>query len=106
MFVKTNGIVQFHLSGTRTEYLRLRPSKLFLDEMRVEATNEGFPYFNLGGGLGSKEDTLFEFKASFSKDFRAFDVFKFIVNQEVYDELSQSSSKENTNIDYFPAYRS
>lgn len=33
MFVKTNKFVQFHLSGTRSEYLKLKPSKLFLDEM-------------------------------------------------------------------------
>ena len=104
MFVKTKGMVQFHLSGTRTDYLRLRPSKLFLDEMRVEATEENFDYFNLGGGLGSKEDSLFEFKSSFSKDFRNFEVWKLIVNQEVYDGLSTKYNPSNTN-DYFPLYR-
>lgn len=102
MFVKTNGIVQFHLSGTRTDYLRLRPSKLFLDEMRIKATEENFDYFNLGGGLGSKEDSLFEFKSSFSKDFRDFKLWKLIVNQEVYNNLS---SKKNTEKNYFPLYR-
>ncbi len=102
MFVKTNGIVQFHLSGTRTDYLRLRPSKLFLDEMRIEAANEGFKYFNLGGGVGSQEDSLFEFKSSFSKDFRDFKIWKYIVNQDVYNELS---SNNNTNNNYFPLYR-
>jgi len=104
MFVKTNGIVQFHLSGTRTDYLRLRPSKLFLDEMRVEATEQNFKYFNLGGGLGSQEDSLFEFKSSFSKDFRAFEIWKCIVNQELYDELS-SNNNSAINNDYFPLYR-
>jgi len=102
MFVKTNGIVQFHLSGTRTDYLRLRPSKLFLDEMRVEATEQNFKYFNLGGGLGSNEDSLFEFKSSFSKDFRTFEIWKHIVNQEAYDKLSATNSAAN---DYFPLYR-
>lgn len=103
MFVKTNGFVQFHLSGTRTDFLRLRPSKLFLDEMRVEATNNGYKYFNLGGGLGSKEDSLFEFKSSFSKDFRIFKVWKHIVNQDVYDNLCKDVSSKS--IDYFPLYR-
>lgn len=102
MFVKTNGIVQFHLSGTRTDYLRLRPSKLFLDEMRLEATEQNFKYFNLGGGLGSREDSLFEFKSSFSKDFRTFEIWKHVVNQEVYDELSTNNCVTN---DYFPLYR-
>lgn len=102
MFVKTKNIVQFHLSGTRTEYLRLKPSKLFIDEMRLQATEQGYKVFNLGGGLGSEHDSLFEFKASFSKDFRTFQVWKYIVNQEIYDNLSKA--KDET--DFFPKYRS
>ncbi|WP_405571314.1 peptidoglycan bridge formation glycyltransferase FemA/FemB family protein [Winogradskyella sp. Asnod2-B02-A] len=102
MFVKTKNIVQYHLSGTRTEHLRLKPSKLFLDEMRLRATEQGYKVFNLGGGLGSEHDSLFEFKASFSKDFRTFKVWKYIVNQNVYDTLSQS--KDETG--FFPKYRS
>ncbi|WP_296386895.1 peptidoglycan bridge formation glycyltransferase FemA/FemB family protein [Winogradskyella sp.] len=101
MFVKTNDMVQFHLSGTRTDFLRMKPSKLFLDEMRLEATEEGFTYFNLGGGLGSQEDSLFEFKASFSKDFKIFKIWKYIVNQVVYDELSTNSKDSG----FFPKYR-
>jgi lipid II:glycine glycyltransferase (peptidoglycan interpeptide bridge formation enzyme) len=101
MFVKTNNIVQFHLSGTRTDFLRMKPSKLFLDEMRIEATEEGYAYFNLGGGLGSKEDSLFAFKSSFSKDFKIFKIWKYIVNQEIYNELATDC--ENCN--YFPKYR-
>ena len=95
--------VQFHLSGTRNDYLRLKPSKLFLDEMRIEATNRNFKYFNLGGGFGSQEDSLFEFKSSFSKDHRTFKVWKHIVNQDIYDELCKNIKPENTS--YFPLYR-
>ncbi|NRD20157.1 peptidoglycan bridge formation glycyltransferase FemA/FemB family protein [Winogradskyella eckloniae] len=102
MFVKTKNIVQYHLSGTRTEYLRLKPSKLFLDEMRIQATEQGFKVFNLGGGLGSEHDSLFEFKASFSKDFRTFKVWKYIVNQQVYNQLSEGKA----DTDFFPKYRS
>jgi len=101
MFVKTNNIVQFHLSGTRTDYLRMKPSKLFLDEMRLEATEAGFTYFNLGGGLGSQEDSLFNFKASFSKDFKIFKVWKYVVNQNIYDELSANAKDSG----FFPKYR-
>lgn len=102
MFVKTNNIVQFHLSGTRTDHLFLRPSKLFLDEMRIQATKQGYKYFNLGGGLGGEKDTLFEFKSSFSKDFRTFKTWNYIVKQDVYNELSVNKSHS----DYFPLYRS
>ena len=103
MFVKTNNsIVQYHLSGTRTAYLRMKPSKLFLDEMRLLATNDKYKYFNLGGGLGSTADSLFEFKASFSKDFRTFRIWKYIVNQNVYNELSKEVAMKTN---YFPKYR-
>jgi len=102
MFVKTKNIVQFHLSGTRTEHLSLKPSKLFIDEMRLQATEEGYQIFNLGGGLGSEHDSLFEFKASFSKDFKPFKVWKYIVNQNVYDELCKAKNETK----YFPKYRS
>lgn len=102
MFVKTKNIVQYHLSGTRTDYLRLKPSKLFLDEMRLQATEQGYKVFNLGGGLGSEQDSLFEFKTSFSKDFRPFKIWKYIVNQNIYDDLSKD--KDDTR--HFPKYRS
>ncbi|WP_339751707.1 peptidoglycan bridge formation glycyltransferase FemA/FemB family protein [uncultured Winogradskyella sp.] len=101
MFVKTNNIVQFHLSGTRTDYLRMKPSKLFLDEMRLKATEEGFTFFNLGGGLGGNEDSLFQFKASFSKEFKKFKIWKYIVNEKIYNELSTNA----TDSEFFPKYR-
>lgn len=104
MFVMTKGFVQFHLSGTRTNYLKQKPSKLFLDEMRIEATNRNFKYFNLGGGFGSKEDSLFEFKSSFSKDFRTFKVWKHVVNEKVYEQLCNNKVVAS-NEQFFPLYR-
>ncbi len=101
MFVKTNSMVQFHLSGSRTEYLNIAPANLFLDEMRLKATQEGYTTFNLGGGLGSEQDSLFNFKASFSKDYRDFKIWKYIVNNSVYDTLAG----ERKHSDFFPAYR-
>ena len=100
MFVETNFIVQFHLSGTRTEFLNWAPANLFLDEMRLIATEAGYEIFNLGGGLGGQEDSLFNFKASFSKDHRDFRLWRYIVDQKVYDTLSKD--KEGS---YFPLYR-
>jgi len=104
MFVKTNNIVQFHLSGSRTAYLNLAPANVFLDEMRIRATEEGYKIFNLGGGLGSKQDSLFDFKSSFSKDYRDFKVWKYIVDQEIYDRLSEKNKTEESN-GFFPLYR-
>ena len=103
MMMKTKDIIQYHISGTKNDYLKITPIRLLLDETRIEGTKEGFKYFNLGGGLGSEEDSLFNFKASFSKDFKQFKVWKYVANQEVYDELSKDSNKDTN---FFPLYRS
>ncbi|WOD43372.1 peptidoglycan bridge formation glycyltransferase FemA/FemB family protein [Hwangdonia lutea] len=107
MFIATNSILQYHLSGSKNEYLHLMPTKLLIDEMRIIAKEKGcFNAFNLGGGLGGRDDdSLFHFKSSFSKDFKQFNLWKFVVNQEIYDELVEIH-KVNANTDYFPNYRS
>ncbi len=105
MFVKTNQIIQFHLSGTRDAYLNIAPARVFLDEMRLIGTEEGFKYFNLGGGLGAEKDSLFEFKSSFSKDFKSFKIWRYIVDEEVYEELSNQFSNSEKSQAYFPLYR-
>jgi small nuclear ribonucleoprotein (snRNP)-like protein len=104
MFIKTNSIIQYHLSGSKEEFLKLMPAKLLIDEMRLLATDQGYDYYNLGGGLGGCiNDSLFKFKSSFSKDFKNFNLWKCIINKEVYDELSKNKNKESL---YFPLYRS
>ena len=53
--------------------ITLGKTKLLIDEMRLIASKKGFNYFNLGGGLGGKyNDSLFNFKSSFSKDYKDF----------------------------------
>lgn len=110
MFIKTGNIVQYHLSGCKEEYLHLNPIKLLIDEMRILATADNYTYFNLGGGLGVREDSLFRFKASFSKNIKPAGFWKYIVNQEVYDNLVAQSKNGHTHeehgeTDFFPAYR-
>ena len=104
MFVKTNDIVQFHLSGTRNSALNLAPANLFLDEMRIKATEQNYKIFNLGGGIGSKEDSLFNFKSSFSKEHHEFKVWKHIVNHTIYIELTGDRLLDK-NDHFFPLYR-
>lgn len=111
MFISSGEIVQYHLSGTDSDYMKLHPVKLLIDEMRVRATAQGKRYFNLGGGLGGSEDSLFEFKSRFSKDFRDFEVWKYISNPEIYKSLSMNhlpadcKKDFNTCKHFFPCYR-
>ena len=82
-----NTIVQYPLSGTNERYLDLNPVKLLIDEMRIRGSQENYSCFNLGDGIGGKEDSLFYFKFVFSKDLIPFKVPKFMVNQSIYDDL-------------------
>jgi hypothetical protein len=112
LFTECSGIVQFHLSGTKTEFLRFTPSTLMLDEVRLWATKRGNFIFHLGGGLGSRQDGLFEFKASFSKLHHSFCVLRFITDVNRYVDLSKVRAQQLDmdpevllNASFFPAYR-
>ncbi|WP_437395718.1 peptidoglycan bridge formation glycyltransferase FemA/FemB family protein [Flagellimonas lutimaris] len=104
MFIYKNSVVHYHLSGTKTEYLPLMPTKLLIDEMRIKASQLGLTYFNLGGGLSGTDDSLLRFKSSFSKNMVDFYVWKLIVNPEVYNKMTKESFTIN-NSDFFPLYR-
>lgn len=101
MFVRTNNIIQYHLSGTKSDFMNIAPSRILLDEMRIKGTEAGHDFFNLGGGYQSKEDALFSFKSSFSKDTKQWKAWKYVVNTTIYEELS----KEKESSPFFPAYR-
>jgi lipid II:glycine glycyltransferase (peptidoglycan interpeptide bridge formation enzyme) len=95
----------------REDHLKLNPIKMLIDEMRIRARREGYTYFNLGGGVANMEDSLFRFKQGFSKDIRPFNVWRYIVNREVYDELVQRKAAVHCAMspkpcnDFFPCYR-
>ena len=109
MFITSGNIIQYHHSGTDSDFTKLHPVKLLIDEMRRIGTDQGLKFFNLGGGLGGSEDSLFHFKAKFSKDYRDFLVWKYIVNPEVYCQLS-GCDPTHRNLyaekGFFPSYRS
>ncbi|WP_282123449.1 peptidoglycan bridge formation glycyltransferase FemA/FemB family protein [Algibacter mikhailovii] len=106
MFFKTNSIIQYHLSGTRDEFLHLMPTKLLIDEMRLNAPGNTFKFLNLGGGLGASEnDSLFKFKSSFSDDHHSFYIWKLITNKQAYDEVCKNNNTLNSDSTFFPLYR-
>lgn len=103
-----NRIVQYHLSGTTEKLRHLSPIRTVIDHVRQQSVANGSRFFNLGGGVGSSNDSLYGFKASFSKDRAPFKVWKFIADQKTYDRLCElyppapNMGKPN----YFPKYRS
>ena len=110
LFMVTEGIVQFHLGGTATQYLSLSPSKLMHDFMWRWAQEQSNYVSHLGGGVGGAEDSLFHFKAGFSPARGEVYTYRIVVDESKNATLLQAG-KSVRGIsglgasDFFPAYR-
>lgn len=108
LFVFSKNIIQYHLAGTRNDYMKITPMKLLLDEIRLYGTEKGYNCFHLGGGTTSSEqDPLFRFKRGFSKIQCEFNTFNYVVNEEIYYKLTEKliSNKRLLDSNFFPLYR-
>lgn len=109
VFTVINGIVEYHLGGTANKFLAAAPSKLMFSDVRNWGKEAGNRAFHLGGGLGGKADSLFQFKAGFSQNYADFFTFRMILDQQKYDQLEKRwrifSGESKQTIDTFPIYR-
>ena len=110
LFTNYNGVIQYHLGGTKEEYLSSAPSKLMFDEMIRWGVNEKCKILHLGGGVGGEKDSLFTFKSGFSKNTMHFSTLRLITNSYVYKVLTKERFNEmpdnkKNEIEFFPLYR-
>lgn len=108
LFSECDGIVQYHLSGTRTEALRLRPSKLMIHAIRQWATERGNRVMHLGGGAAGQQGSLFDFKAGFSHGRHNAATWHLVVSPEKYTHLDgqrRSLDESSEDANFFPGYR-
>lgn len=110
LFTAINGIVQTYLSGTFDKYLSLAPSKLEIDVVRRWAKENGHHVFHLGGGVGSRLDSLFKFKSGFSNLRADFYTYRMILDMEKYKNLVRAWEQKYGKLsyggnDFFPFYR-
>lgn len=108
LFTECAGIVQYHLSGTTSRGLKLRPSKLMLHKMRERAKARGNRAMHLGGGYGGREDSLFEFKAGFSKTWPKFASWHIVCAPDEYAALEVKRGigvNVPRDSSFFPSYR-
>jgi hypothetical protein len=112
VFSLCNGIVQYHLSGSCSRFRKYAPMKLLIDFVRDWGSKHGAHTFHLGGGVGSKEDSLLDFKSGFSNQRHEYSVWEKILMPEEYKLLCDN--KHDTNMTnnaaknrdyYFPQYR-
>lgn len=102
LFTCYNGIMQYHLSGTADNAVKLSPTKLIIETAIAYAREHQVKTLHLGGGAGSlTTDGLYRFKSHFATHSHPFSCLKFIHNPQVYRELCQG--KEGA---FFPEYRS
>lgn len=112
VLTEAGGIVQYHLGGTKNEFLKQSPSKLMFDYVRFWAKERGNKVFHLGGGVGGSKDSLYHFKAGFSRERNNFLTLRLIADEEKYRYLVNLQAKalnteadELVKNDFFPAYR-
>lgn len=105
IMLATNGLMNYHLSGSVREFSSLAPTNLLLYEAARWGCANGCKTLYLGGGVGAGEDSLFKFKRSFYKgNLNHFFIGKKIYNPEKYDVLL-SMRNEIEHPGYFPKYR-
>jgi GNAT acetyltransferase-like protein len=112
LFTICDGIVQYHLGGTCDAFLKVGPMSLLFDMVRLWASDQGARVLHLGGGVGSRKDSLLHFKAGFSDRRHTFWTWRWVVEPDAYRGLCERNARGNgergvqqASRDYFPQYR-
>ena len=106
VFTANKGIVQAHLLATDSNYFQYSPTKFLIDEICVLGKEYGMEYFHLGGGQGYKDNSLLQWKLAFSDFAIPHKSWRYIVDQEIYNELVEQSGNDiHDTVDFFPLYR-
>jgi lipid II:glycine glycyltransferase (peptidoglycan interpeptide bridge formation enzyme) len=111
MVFSAGDFLQVHLRATPTQFLKMDGSQGLIEVIRRWGKARGNKWLSLGGGVGLRRDKLFEFKARFSPVQLTYQSARIIVDQVIYDELSDAhrrSSAVNSHQfeeSFFPTYR-
>lgn len=97
-------LVGYHLSATADQARRLQPTKVILDDVRRWGQQQGFTALHLGGGVGGRQDSLFQFKLGFSRTTYDYITVRSVVRPHDYERLV-SERGDAGDSSYFPRYR-
>lgn len=103
IFIIQGDHMYYMFSGSILGVSHYPAMKLILDQVIRENLNNGKKLLHLGGGLGGKQDSLYQFKYGFGKVILPFYTTQWILMPEVYNRLSAHVPTENG---FFPRYRS
>jgi hypothetical protein len=106
------GIAQAHLTGCLDEVVKISPQKMLYEAGSHWARARGCHSLHLGGGVGSREDSLLHFKLGFSHTTHSFATWQWVVDAEAADSLTahrtrwmEANQLVPAGEDYFPSYR-
>lgn len=111
LFLQCGRILQYHLSGSdpAARHTTGPAVKLLLDTVRRWGMENGFRWLHLGGGVGARHDSLFQFKAGFSDVRWTYRVVRCVVQPDLYADLAarrrRAEGDAAADDDYFPIYR-
>jgi hypothetical protein len=110
IFTSFNGIIQSHLSATKSSYIDHAPSKLMFDGVIEWAAGLELKWLHLGGGVNSRKDSLYRFKEGFSPVKNQFTTLRIIHDEQRYNNLNyialqDKEIEEFEDLNYFPLYR-
>lgn len=104
IMIYANGRMSFHLSGSLEDYNRLAPNNLIMYNAALWGYENGYKTLLLGGGVGSRKDTLLRYKKTFNKGgLSHFYIGKKVINKEIYNYLVTLRKQDGGS--YFPQYR-
>jgi hypothetical protein len=103
--------LHYHLGGSDAATLDIGPTRFVLDRVARWGRDHGYRRLHLGGGVNGREDSLFRFKAGFSRIRLAFCTVHVVADPEAYSTLTELRRRTRETSDsgpsaFFPAYRS
>lgn len=104
LFLRTNGIIQYHLGGTRAEDYALGAARPLFEAVADSGHERGDRWFHLGGGVGGDDDSLLRYKAGFGPHRFEYRTIHAVFDEEAYD-LAVKAAGLDAASGFFPAYR-
>ena len=110
LFTEFGGIVEWYLVGSSDKIDHLSPAKVLVDDAIEWAKARGNRVLHIGGGRGSRQDSLFWFKSRFSPQHHPYHIGRWVLDGAEYDHLVRVRSSELTpgyvlDSAFFPEYR-
>ena len=104
-----DGVIEGFLAGSDDAHHGMAITKLCWYRVMQYGRAHGLRFFNLGGGVGSRDDGLLFCKRGFSPLSAPFHTFRMIADQQAYAECVACAAQARGGVcfepDYFPLYR-